>query len=311
MMNGFREAPRLCRRAVLDTNCAAFASREVLRALHDHGWLLSVSSVALDERAARVAAGMPMDRFLAELRRLDAYLDPDLPVVIAGWEGLPAIGGKWRGRREMGREELRAYCRHLWRALQTGAFDREHLGALADETRREMDSLGAAWVRQHAGERATVQYILSPDEEARQVGGLARYIAREIELSMRVPGGVYQRLHGWCHYCALGTVHAVRAPKGGRPAPAPEENDTDDMHLLTHLYDSCFVMTGDYRFVAKVDESRTFQAAWVRTPGELLTDELPRGVPWSNAARREAHRFIRRRDLRDHDLAVVSKAKLP
>jgi hypothetical protein len=81
------------------------------------------------------------------------------------------------------------------------------------------------------------------------------------------------------------------------------------MHLLTHLYGSCYVVTADYRLIRKVDDSLTVQAPWGRTPGELLTDPLPRGVPWTNAAKKEARTFVRRKDMKEHDAEILALAK--
>jgi hypothetical protein len=98
-------------------------------------------------------------------------------------------------------------------------------------------------------------------------------------------------------YDAFFSVNAIVAARDAKKTPhqlKPHENDAEDLQLLLQLAQPAFVLTQDNGLISYVDDSGTFQAPWVRTIGELLTDPLPSGVPWGRSAKQQAKNFRRR-----------------
>ena len=115
--------------------------------------------------------------------------------------------------------------------------------------------------------------------------------------TIHVTGGIQERLH---LYFALLGLHAARAAlfeklaKKGR-SPRFDPNSAHDTNITQHLAEGVFVITDDRRFIVDdVDATRSFQARWVRTPWEMLSADLPLGLPWGRTARRALERHTAR-----------------
>lgn len=61
-----------------------------------------------------------------------------------------------------------------------------------------------------------------------------------------------------------------------------------------HIGERAVVVTRDEKLLNDVDASWTFQAPWVRTLVEVLTEPLPIGRPWGRTLRAARRRFLRR-----------------
>lgn len=87
-------------------------------------------------------------------------------------------------------------------------------------------------------------------------------------------------------------VTALRLHSAGLGARMPKENDGADLALTMHIAEGCVLVTNETQLVKLVDDSKTYQAPWVRRLNDL--DDLPQGPPWGEGARRLAQSFRRK-----------------
>src|SRR5258708_28864444 len=125
---------------------------------------------------------------------------------------------------------------------------------------------------------------------------------------MSIRGGMQERFEGYYRSAGLHAARARRRASGVLPKPAA--NDAEDLQLLMHLAEGAFLATYDLKLIEHVDASGGRQAPWVRTIGELLTIELPRGNPWGRSARRAAANHRPRVRDRLSDLESQVRASL-
>jgi hypothetical protein len=102
--------------------------------------------------------------------------------------------------------------------------------------------------------------------------------------------------------------YLLRTGRGGSTA---SENDAQDVLQLQHVGEGAIFVTREQKILELVDRSGTFQAPWVRTLVEVLTERLPRGMPWGRHARRLRAMFRRLpyKELRDSEEVMLSRMR--
>jgi hypothetical protein len=276
---------------VLDTNVAWYAPMTDLEALKSSGFLLSISLEAVAERWAR-AARTERPELLGRARTIDRVLDPRMRFAVSGPPLEDQLGCLGRDADEQQRYPfLHAAAEERWQQLLRGVPpDWREAGQAVD---RAIDAQTQEWI----GKLARVPDIIRqadakaenspeagmPEDEAVVV--LARRFADDLHVGM--PGGAGERLDAASR---VFVKHVIIAGYHGR---LPQPNDYEDFRLLLHLAVPVFLVTNDKRLVKLVDETRSFQAPWVRTLAEMQARDLPTGVPWGSNARGQARSFRR------------------
>jgi hypothetical protein len=131
------------------------------------------------------------------------------------------------------------------------------------------------------------------------------HIAGVQDAGARTREGAYERLNALCYVDAHLKLAAVGSNAEYLASPN-REHDAIDNVMLMHIAQPAFVAMRDYRFIVRVDESGTFQAPWVRTLGELCTEDLPPGMPWGTSGRHAVaqHKARTRKGLAETDARI-------
>jgi hypothetical protein len=97
----------------------------------------------------------------------------------------------------------------------------------------------------------------------------------------------------------------------GRGDERAAANDAQDVVQLQHIGEGAIFVTREKKILKCVDDSGSFQAPWVRTLVEVLTERLPRGLPWGRHARRVFASFCRRSydELRDEETRLLTQMR--
>jgi hypothetical protein len=286
-----RRTDGVVRRVVLDTNVAWYEDVSALEALRGRGFLLSISLDAIAERWAR-AARMERPGLLARARAIDPVLDPRMRFGVSGAMLEDQLGCLGRDADEQQRYRfVHAAAEQRWQQLVRGLPD-DWLEA-GQAVDRVIEAQAQEWIaklarvpeiiRQADALAGTNAEAGVPEDEA--IVLLARRFAEDLHIGM--PGGAVERLDAASRVFVR---HVIAAGYHGR---LPESNDYEDFRLLLHLAVPVFLVTNDTRLVKLVDETRSFQAPWVRTLAQMQARDLPTGVPWGSDARRQAREFRR------------------
>ena len=124
-----------------------------------------------------------------------------------------------------------------------------------------------------------------------------RRVTTKMFLPIHVRGGVQERYH---LHASLLALHGVRAALFERlqargATPRFDKNSAHDTNLAQHVAEGVFVATDDLKFIVNdVNVTESFQAPWVRTPWELLTADLPVGLPWGRDSKRAREKHVPR-----------------
>jgi hypothetical protein len=226
----------------------------------------------------------------------------------AGVDLVHRIGGKVRGALVPSIGDHGFALAELWRRFAKRDVSDNFIAEAGLTIETAAKQRGQEWVETNEL-AASVPGWNDPDVAEEEI---ARRVAHDFferfgpQLSVR--GGMHERFEGFYRSAGL---HAARSR--GRAMgrlPKSTENDAEDLQILMHLGEGAFVATNDFRLISHVDASGTFQAPWVRTVEELLTETLPGGLPWGRTARRalSAHRPRQRAVL--HALEIAERAKI-
>lgn len=272
-----RRSDGTVRRVVLDTNVLWYEPLSTLSELTSRGFLLSMSEVALTERWARAYRKGELD-FVKRARRLNAVLDPHLLAVPISYALEDQLGVLETDVDDTFRfPAFRRTIAERWgELLDGGPVDWAELGTTANTA---IAGSAQRWRDDLLEFADLIKDKVVGTTEAELLAGTAEHFKRTLTSSL--PGGAGERLSGWCHLQAL---HAVRTVLGNPPT----ENDREDLRLLQVLGAPVFVVTNDRKLIDKVLKSGSHQAPWVRTPEQMLHDELPRCLPWGTHAHRAA-----------------------
>jgi hypothetical protein len=263
--------------------------------------------VALAELWAKAGREADPEVLTRRVRALDRIVDPRDPLHPTGVQLVQRVGGTVQGPNLVRPHEqfaLRAAA--FWRQLVDGPSDRDAILRQGRTINSEIDDDAADWLGANEeavalGERA------GSLPESTAVRAVAADLVAHFATQVSVRDGVQERFHGYYRSVAL---HAIRAWKRRRGLlPKIDLNDSEDAQLPMHIADRAFVATHDLNFIEHFDASGTFQAPWMRTIGELLSQPLPVGDPWGRSARRALGSHIPRDRKRLVQLEEEARAK--
>lgn len=287
-------------RVVLDANYFANITEREIVALKARGLAVCIGGFVIGEVWARASREHKPGVIFAPLRRIAPHLDRANPILLPGGHLRRELEARSRSKRNRRAFENAYKARALLGAALAyadEAADRpERFERGGAELNRDLDAHGASWnaARRLARSEAILALQDLPESEA---------ISQLIPLLHEyVKPPAPQRYDAYFRVAARDAVLNGRGEDSGGLDP----NDADDMALLHHLAHPAFIATWDLNFLATVDKSGTYQAPWVRTLGELLTDPLPKGVPWGATAARAARDLNRRTraELRELEKSV-------
>lgn len=249
------------------------------------GYRLAINSVAVNEWIARAALGRG-DRgaepslFMRQAQRLAKHLDGACPAIPERGDLLPIIYADGMERERMLERQV-SRLRDGWSALVSE--DAEKLMHYGRRAAQRLEQDGTIYTNLNAFRGRVTK------------GATWEEVFEEILPTFESSDGKHPRHTERLH--ATPRVNTLRAAKmlanaKGRKDFVP--NDTPDVLMLAVVGLGAFVATDDKPLIADVRESRTYQAPWTRTVPEFLAvdvDDLPRGLPWGDEAKREAERF--------------------
>jgi len=304
------------RRLVLDTSCVRGTSRPILHHLRDRGFSLVVSTTAVSELAVhRIRASQnssdatALDRVWKRIRAIRELLDREEPIAPTHAGVILTVGGRIADAPPFDLAFWRANITAAWNAL---ADETNPIPAPALESLRRIASYvedtGADFVR-------TMAFGVGPDRtdvfdgvDERQFARLcADDMGRLWSRMYLVPDDgpdIRERFDAWMRVSGLHGRRAHERATGRRRRFEP--NHATDLTLLHHLAEGLPLVTRDYELIEEVDASGSFQAPWVRTPGEVVEGRLPLGLPFGQNGRKALaqHRRRRRADLHALDAAI-------
>lgn len=270
-------------RVVLDSNYFRNLTEPELAAVKARRLAISLSVFVIGEVWANASKNQKPGILYGPLKRVSPYLDQAYPVVMGGGHlraELETLSVSERQRRAFeNRATGRAILDALLKDMAVGAFD--HDGAVLNN---EIDEHGRSWTETRLRVQSKEFPGLAELSKEQAVIGLRTYFEQEIPMPQRHRFDAY-----FATAASVGVDHAMKLPRR-----KPHDNDVEDLGLVALVALPTLVVTWDLGLVAEVDRSATYQAPWVKTLGELLTDPLPRGLPWGESAVRQSKAFLRR-----------------
>jgi len=273
------------RRIVFDTMYVRNVSEHDLATLRNRGFLLSISIATLQEVWARSVLDNNRGLLFTRSKKLDKYLDQELPLTPIGAELKRVV--RLAHRPSVARRRAASVhadtLRALWRAVvEEHVPEDQWLGTGQAAQQAMNDDEWPAHVNDVIGAHPELR-TMSEREAAQSLRGL---LAND---------SVLRRLEKRCN--AHGSVFALRIIKAAKSKKEEfrrlNTNDSQDTQLLMQVALPAFVATDDRRLLQDVDASGTYQAPWVRTLKDLLTGELPACLPWGPDAKKVARSFRR------------------
>jgi hypothetical protein len=276
---------------VLDSNVYGFEPVGALMGLANRGFILRLSEVAFYERLAasfrdhvvkHASIAATYDDFIRRAQTVAPCLDLLAPIALGGANLTRRIAALADGRppNEPG-EHFHASLLALWRRIVAGDMSNEHwhtAGKMAGEMVDNWDAQHFAICQDAEVQIGEVQWKHVPEDGLRAE---LRSIAGDFSVDTA------ERLDA--QLCSVS--YRVHQAKWG--ARRPKKNDGADLSLPIHIGEGCFLLTRDQKLIDLIDESRTYQRAWVRRPDDL--DALPAdGSPWGQYAREVNRSFSRR-----------------
>lgn len=266
---------------VLDANIYGFEPVSSLAKLSDRGLVLRVSEVALYERLAasfrdhvekHLSLAAAQDLFMRRARSVAPYLDPLMPIALGGANLTRRVAALADGRSpDAGGEQFHAHLVALWGRIVAGDMSNMQWHAAGKMAGEMVDD----WDAQH--------FAICEDAEV-EIGEVQwKHVAEDqLRAELRSIMGEFseaavERLDA--QLCSVS--YRVHQAKWG--ARRPKKNDGADLCLPIHIGEGCFLLTRDRKLIDLIDESRTYQRAWVRSPDDV--DDLPDGLPWGEHAR--------------------------
>lgn len=270
---------------VLDTNLVRFPKRDQLLALRAKGFRLTLSATVLCEVLARSYLGPASgpDKGKPDLKPFRVMMDVVAPLLDSTVPLMPTkhdhtvIVVADEPERERMLYAAVEDCRDRWAWLTKRPSDDEVL-AIGSVAAGELDEDGDFSTRMN-------------DMRGMVNGGDWREFVDRTFSTFDTDPVLTERLHALCAVMALRTAKMGTNTQGFKDR---KPNDTPDLNVIAQVGLGAFVVTDDLRLIADVRESGTYQAPWIRTTPEFLAvdiEDLPRGLPWGDEAKREAERF--------------------
>jgi len=280
-----------CRIVILDTQNVRGAPERLFERLVQRGFSLHLSAISLEELWAQ-AVREDRPGLLGRLKTLARFLGPTEPIKTAGVSLVQRMGGAVReplvptGADEAGK------LRELWRLITSDEPPEQLVAAGARLIEADARERARGWLETSRSAAAVSEWDPKVYSEQTVVRAVTHKFFEMFGSSLSIKHGMQERFQGYYRAAAL---HAARAKARleGR-LPKIDENDAEDLQLLMHLAEGAFIATYDLRLIEHIDATGSFQAPWVRTIGELLTQPLPVGMPWGRSARRAARLHIPR-----------------
>jgi hypothetical protein len=292
-----KQSTEHCTMIVLDTQNIRGAPEAVFRRLVERGFSLHISAISLEEIWAQ-AVRDESPGLLRRLRTLAQYIDAKEPIKTAGVGLVRRLGGVVRAPFVPADATEPGKLRELWQLLIADQLPEEVIAKGAELIEVDAQARGKGWIETSRAAALVGDWDGSAETEEAIVKAVTHKFFQLFGSDMSIRHGMQERFQGYYRAAALHAARAKARVEGRRPKL--DENDAEDLQLLMHIAEGAFVATYDLRFIEHVDASRSFQAPWVRTIGELLKNPLPAGMPWGRAARRAArgHAIRDRRALR-------------
>lgn len=288
---------------ILDTQNIRGAPLHLLERLVEHRFTLHLSVVSFEELWAQ-AVRENQPGLLGRLRKVARYLSPLEPLKTAGVSLVQRLGGTVREPLIPISGEESQKLREMWRLIVSEEPPERRVVEGAKLIEAGARERARSWLETMHLAAAVSDWDPSVVSEQVLVRKVAHQFFQTIGPRLSIRHGMHERFQGFYRVAAL---HAARAKaRLTGKLPKVQENDAEDMQLLMHLAEGAFIATFDLGLIELVDASESFQSPWVRTIGELLTQEMPSGVPWGRSARRAAdlHVVRDRSELRRLEDAV-------
>jgi hypothetical protein len=290
-------------RLVLDTSCVRGTPRKALAALKARGFEIHVSGLALSELAVHFAHDDPDVKEMEKLRARMVFIAAlfDGPVRFAPTHGalVDKLGGTMVGIDPLPFMPWLASARATWDELVAGIAIGTTPLSFSKPTAEYVEETGDDFLATMESAAALGQPTAGDLEMTDVLRRLAPPVIEHIRLPQSMSSA--ERFDGYTRLLVRRVTQAHARSRGDlRRAQA---NDAIDTNLLHHLADGLLIVTQDYGFVEEVDATRSPQAPWVRTVGELLLGRRPAGLPFGYGARVAArkHRMRRRERLARFD----------
>jgi hypothetical protein len=287
-------------RLVFDTHYFRGLREPLLEELRRRGFVLSVSYCAYLEALHRAFENEQPNLFFAPARRFAAFVDPAYPVAALAGDLLTRLGALVpEGRPPRHRAEYITAMQQAWRFATAGTGSDPVFGLLAAGAKQELAERKDTWLRLAENWRARARESMDETErrnlaimraaDANKLRRAMVRLLREAHPAPRMrPPRADQRFHAYL------AVMGRRLLRSGGGAETATGNDAQDLAQLMHIGERAVVVTRDEKLLSDVDASWTFQAPWVRTLVEVLTEPLPLGRPWGRTLRGARRRFLRR-----------------
>jgi hypothetical protein len=268
---------------VLDTNYFKNITAPELQALRALGLSVSVTVEALAEVWAQAVRENNSRKLYGPANRVRPWIDERMPIAMGGGHIRNEIEAPTKAERERHALDNRTQGRHTWAKVfedcANNVLDPE--GARLNEGG---ERLGAEWTRiRNWGRTATMNF------DGWSESRVADYFYLQF-LRNSHPTTPRHRLH------AFDRLSALEAAKSAKRSPRKKAKDNDgiDWAMLLHIARPAFLATWDLDLIDLLRDAATYQAPWVVTLGEMLTDPLPLGNPWGHRAEMRGPLFRRR-----------------
>jgi hypothetical protein len=314
-------------RLVFDTHYYYTLDAPVLRELRSRGYALSVSMSAFIEAWARCRRDRTPALFFGPAKKLAPFIDSAYPIAASSSDLFIRLGAQLPDA-ERNRARFVEWSQIAWKHAATSnsrdPFYRVHGAAAKKEVasrRRTWLAMARSWAnlskqqeeraRTEKRRRELEERNRSNDRLLREANpkslwkAMRRYLIAFHPLPGMQPPSGEERFNA---YMRVMGEYLLRTGRGGATAAA---NDAQDVLQLQHIGEGAFFMTRERKILKLVDQSRTFQAPWVRTLVEVLTERLPRGSPWGRHARRLGAVFHRRSydELRQAEDLILARIR--
>jgi hypothetical protein len=285
-------------RLIFDTQYFRRLGPALLRELRQRGFVLSISSSAFMETWSRALEDDRPGLFFGPARKFAPYVDPDYPVAAAAGDLRVRLGARSPRLRVTPARYLETTLvswKHATTSNSGNPFYRQQGAKVQrDLARRKADwlQLARSWkvVDPRGGfeqQAKNLKFLRSVDRK-RLDREMWRYL-----IQCYAPQGIRpplppERFNGYMK------VTATYLLEVGQDAQTATGNDDQDILQLMHVGEPAIFVTHERKILNAVDNCGTFQAPWVRTLAEVLTERLPKENPWGRHARRLRARFRRR-----------------
>lgn len=302
-------------RLVFDTQYFKRLLEPELAELCRRGFVLSVSSSAFVETWRQARRDRKPGLFYKPARRFGPFVDPGYPIAAQTGTLFARLGAP---PRQGGTSAARALevTLLLWKhALTSNAEDPfyrkggEAARAHVLSERRDWLKLAKPWTTKRDGRISDKKHqqflsLVTGADPRRLQKAMFRVVRDAITPPGMAPTFTSERFDA---YIRVTSSYLLAA---GRRAQQPTGNDAQDVMQLTHVGEPAIFVTHERKILGLVDRSGTFQAPWVRSLAEVLSERLPRGTSWGRHARGVASSFRRRPYAELHDLEKVILARI-